>query len=105
MACGTLLWPVQLPGASHILAANDFIGINSLEPDVLEGRKGIHRNRVDRMLSEPRPHAYEHPQVHNRAEHHVLERQLLETVQERFAFRAVPLDGLPVKEGVDTGIP
>src|SRR5467141_4499576 len=74
------------------------------ERDVLKSRKGMHRNRVDRMLHEPRPDAYETTQVHDGGEHHTLDGELLDAVQQGLAFRTVPLSRLLFEEFVEVGI-
>src|SRR5213078_5220230 len=57
-----------------------------LEPHVLPGREGHHVNRVDRVLGDPRPDPHQSSQVHDRREHHPVDRQLLDPVQESFAL-------------------
>src|SRR5215510_9465548 len=75
-----------------------------LERDVLKSRKGMHRNGVDRMRRDPRPDAYETPQVHDGGEHSMLDRQLLDAVQQGLTFRTVPFNRLLFKELVEIGI-
>src|SRR5215470_16181806 len=74
------------------------------ECDILKSRKGMYWNGVDRMRRDTRPDAYETTQVHNRGEHDPLNAQLLDAMQQGFAFRTVPLHRLLFKELVDIGI-
>src|SRR5215470_19312244 len=75
-----------------------------LEPDVLEGRARVQRDRVDRVLSHPRPHPYEAPQVIHWGKHDALDGELLNVVQERFPLRAVALSPLLLEERIDIRI-
>jgi hypothetical protein len=67
----------------------------------LKSRTRVQRDRVDGVLREPRPHAYEAPQVHNRSKHDALDSELLNVVQDRFAFGAVALLPLLLEEFID----
>ena len=75
-----------------------------LEPDVLEGRAGVQGDRVDRVLSHPRPHPYEAPQVIHRGKHDALDGELLNVVQDRFSLSAVALPPLLLEEFIDIRI-
>ena len=56
------------------------------------------------MRRDPRPDAYETPQVHDGGKHSMLDRQLLNAVQQGLTFRTVPLNRLLFKQLVDIGI-
>src|SRR5262245_50818826 len=75
-----------------------------LECDILQGREGMHRNRVDRMFCDPRPDASQTPQVHNWGEHDTLNSELLDTVQQGLTCRMVPLARLLFEELIEIGI-
>src|SRR5262249_150955 len=75
-----------------------------LEPDILEGRTRVQGDRVDRVLRDPRSHAYEPTQVHNRSKHHALDSELLNVVQNCFPFGAVALLPLLLEECIDIWI-
>src|SRR5437867_5632691 len=74
------------------------------ERDILKSREGMHWNRVDRMLCDPRPDTYETTQVHDRSEHDTLDGELLDAVQQSLALRTVPLNRLSLEDCVDIGI-
>src|SRR5262245_19269492 len=75
-----------------------------LERDILQCREGMHRNRVDRMLGQPWPDAYQSAQIHDGGKHDMLNGELLEAVQHGLALRMVPLNGLLFEERVDIGV-
>src|SRR5215831_19466659 len=62
------------------------------------------RYSVDRVLSYSRSHAYERSEVHDRGIHDALHRELLNAMQEGFAFGFVALDSLLLEELVNVRI-
>src|SRR5438132_12138770 len=72
-----------------------------LEPYLLQRWERMHRQGVDRVLGYPRSHAYKRPKVHDRGIHDALHRELLNAMQEGFAFGFVALDGLLLEEFVN----
>ncbi len=75
-----------------------------LEPDVLESWASVQRDRIDRVLSHPRPHPYEAPQIIHRGKHDTLDGELLNVVQDRFPLSAVALTPLLLEERIDLRI-
>src|SRR5215475_10774029 len=76
----------------------------SLEPDVLIGREGVHRNGVDGMVRDPRPYAMQGPKVEDRRKHHALHRELLYAVQQVLPLGPVALRRLLLKQRIDVRI-
>src|SRR5262245_59204574 len=59
----------------------------------------------DRVLGDPRADAHEGAEVHDRGEHHAIDRQLLDPVERRLALAHVALAGLLLEQIVDVRIP
>src|SRR5919108_372894 len=59
---------------------------------------------VDSMLGHPRSHAHERPEVHEWSIHDALHCELLNAMQEDFAFGFVALDSLLLEELVNVRI-
>ena len=62
------------------------------------------RYGVDRVLGDPRSHADERPEVHDRGIHDALHREVLNAMQEGFAFGFIALDSLLLEEFVNVRI-
>src|SRR5690242_4143319 len=75
-----------------------------LELHVLVGREWAHPDVGDRVLGDARPDAVQGAQVHDRREHHAVDRELLDLVQQRLALRGVALRRLLAEKLVDVGI-
>src|ERR1700720_1875930 len=75
-------WP-DSEGTGHALV--------TLEPHVLVRRPDRHRHQVDRVIGHSGPNPNEHPRTPNWREHHSLDRQLLDAVEQGFTLRGVPL--------------
>src|SRR5215471_7978793 len=75
-----------------------------LEPDVLIGRKGVHGNRVDGMVRDPRPYPVQGPKVEDRRKHHALHRELLNAMQQGLPLGPVALHRLLLKQCIEVRI-
>src|SRR5262252_8240985 len=77
-----------------------------LDPElhVLIRRPDRHRDQVDRMIGHPRPDANHHSRVPDWREHHSIDRELLDPVEESFPLRGIPFAGLLLEQFVDVGI-
>src|SRR5712692_11270789 len=80
------------------------IALLSVEPHVLVGGPDRQRHQVDRMIGYPGPHPNQHPRAPDRREHHAVDRQLLDAVEQGFTLRGVPLAGLLLEQFVDVGV-
>src|SRR3989441_12117092 len=76
-----------------------------LEPHVLIGGERAHGDRGDRVLGQARPHPHQRAQVHDRREHHAVDRELLDAVQQGLALGDVALPRLLLEQLVDVRIP
>src|SRR5579864_4160991 len=75
-----------------------------LDLHVLVRRKRAHPDIGDGMLGDARADADQRAQIHDRREHHPVDRQLLDLVQQRRALVAVTLARLLLVKFVDVGI-
>src|SRR4029434_5424351 len=73
----------------------------SLESYLLQRWERMHWQGVDRVLGDPRSHAHERPEIHDWGIHDTLHRELLNAMQEGFAFGFVALDSLLLEEFVN----
>src|SRR2546428_5721080 len=92
--------PLLLEGQAHTCSAVRRL----LQPYLLQRWERMDRQGVDRVLGYPWSHAHERPEVHDRGIHNALHRELLNTVQEGFAFDFVALDSLLLAEFVNVRI-
>ena len=75
-----------------------------LEPYLLQRWEWMDRQGVDRVLGDPRSHAYKRPEVHDWGIHGALHGELLNAMQEGFAFGFIALDSLLLEKLVNVRI-
>ena len=75
-----------------------------LEAHVLVGRKRRVVDRRDRVLRDTRPDAHQRAKIHDRREHHPVDRELLDLVEQRFAPAGVALPRLLLEQVVDVRV-
>src|SRR5262245_40547109 len=72
-----------------------------LEPNLFVGRKGYQMHRIEHVLGNARPYAAQGAVVHDRREHHAIDRELLDAMEQRFALARVALARLLVEQIVE----
>src|SRR5262249_118350 len=75
-----------------------------LELHVLGGGRDGHRHQVDRVVGDARPAPDEPPGAPDWREHHAVDRELLNAVEQNFALRGVALPRLLLEQLVDVRI-
>src|SRR5712691_2472686 len=76
----------------------------SLQPDLLQRWERVDRQIVDGVYCHPRSYAHERTEVKDWGIHHALHREVLNAMQEGFAFGFVTFAGLLLEEGVNVRI-
>src|SRR5439155_15671031 len=75
-----------------------------LEAHVFVGREGRHRDDVDGVIGHARSDAHQRAEVHHRREHHALDRQLLDAMEQRLPPAGIALARLLQEQVVEVGI-
>src|SRR5215510_31403 len=75
--------------AARIVRGEGMALLRSLQLHILIGVERVHENRVDVVLGHPRPDPDEDAQVHDGREHHTVDGELLDLVQDDLALGGI----------------
>src|SRR6266498_3014592 len=108
----SVLWSVFLRSLSAMSALRqqricqswDGKELRALESYVLVGGEGIHRDDVDGVVGHPRSHPDDPTQVHEGGEHRPVDGELLDAMENGFAFGRIALAALLQEHLVEVGI-
>src|SRR5712692_9369196 len=93
-----------LPRRASSMKIPKSMGLGALEPHVLVGRPDGHGHQVDRVVGEARSDPHQRAEVHDGREHHAIDGELLDAMQQGLALGLIAFPGLLQEQLVDIGI-
>src|SRR5262245_21192424 len=80
------------------------VSLGILELHVLVGRPDRHRHQIDRMVGDARSDPNHHSRAPDWREHHAVDRELLNAVEQDLALGSIPLSRLLLEQLVDVRV-